>query len=361
MNIVIATGGSGGHIIPALRVADELRRHQCSIRFLGAFNLWKKSIEDAGFLYDELRVRGLELYRPHRLAHALFLLMRATWVSLGLLKKYNVDAVAGFGGYGAFPVVLAGICSGRPTLIHEQNVIPGRANSILSRWVERITISFPQSRKFFNNQRKIIFTGCPSHVPSVAVDHSALLQKFHLEKEKKTIVVLGGSQGSHRINEVFVQTVRELKKKVDIQVIHLCGKSDYGTLKNQYATLAIPFALFDFFDKMEHIYPLADIVIGRAGAVSVTELIHFRRPSILIPYPYAFGHQRYNAQVLTQAGVGRFIEERNFCHEWLLDAIKEMLAKPPGLEQWDQHFNEILGHDASSQLAQAIMGLKRCI
>lgn len=359
MNIVIATGGSGGHLVPALRVADELRRRRCGVRFLGSFNVWKRSIEDAGFLCDELEVRGLDIRRPHVCVHALFLFGKAAWVSLRLLRKYNVDAVAGFGGYGAFPVVLAAVCSGRPTLIHEQNVLPGRANAVLAGSVNKIAISFPQSREFFGNRDKVILTGCPSHVPSAAVDCNELLREFHLEEQRKTIVVLGGSQGSHRINEAFMATAAELKKKLNIQVIHLCGKADYLPLKNQYAALGVPFALFEFFERMERIYPLADMVIGRAGAVSVTELIRFRKPSIVIPYPYAGGHQKKNAQVLAQAGVCRFIEEKNFSGEWLLDAIEDMLAKPPPLEQWDRHFREILSRDAASCLADEIVGLKR--
>ena len=132
MNITIATGGSGGHVIPALKVARELQKRKCEVRFAGAFNVWKERIAQAGFSFDELELRGINFTRPLELPRTLWLYLKGTFAAGGFLRKYKTDAVVGFGGYGSFPVVLAAVLSRRPTLIHEQNVVPGIANRWLS-------------------------------------------------------------------------------------------------------------------------------------------------------------------------------------------------------------------------------------
>ena len=123
--------------------------------------------------------------------------------------------------------------------------------------------------------------------------------------------------------------------------------------------MGIPFALFAFFEAMERVYPVADLVIGRAGAVSVTELIHFRKPSALIPYPHAGGHQTKNAEVLAQAGVGEFIEQKNFTAAWLSGAVERMLAKTPSPQEWERHFGELLSLDPAAALADQIVSIKQ--
>lgn len=358
MNIVIATGGSGGHVIPALKVARELQKKHCDVRFIGSFNVWTDRIRREGFPCDELELRGFNPARPMDVPRALWLFLKGIWASGALLEKYKIDAVAGFGGYGSFPVVVAAILSRRATLIHEQNVLPGKANAVLSGMAGKIAISFAHSRRYFRGP-KVVLTGCPSHTPVAGMDARALLKEFGLREGRKTVLVLGGSQGSRRLNEICVQALSALKNRVPLQVIHMSGKDDYAALKEQYGQMGIPFALFGFFEAMERVYPLADLVIGRAGAVGVTELIRFRRPAILIPYPHAGGHQRDNAEVLARAGVGRVVEQKDLTAVRLTGAVEQMLAHPPLPGQWDEHFKELLSRDAAISLADEIFGLKR--
>ncbi len=357
MNIIIATGGSGGHVIPALKLARELQKRNCDVRFAGAFNVWKERIARSGFSFDELELRGLDLAHPLTLPRALWLFFKGTFAAAGLLKKYKTDAVVGFGGYGAFPVVLAAVISRRATLIHEQNVLPGRANALLAGLVDKVAISFSESRRYFP-AAKVVLTGCPSYKPYPDLNRAELLKEFGLDEGKKTILVLGGSQGSRRLNEVFVQSVLELRSKIPLQVIHLCGQDGYPALKEQYGRLGIPFALFAFFEAMERVYPVADLVIGRAGAVSVTELIRFRKPSILIPYPHAGGHQKNNADVLTQAGVGESIVQKDLTAARLTAAVERRLAQTPSMQEWERHFGELLAIDPAVRLAEEVIRLK---
>lgn len=358
MNIILATGGSGGHVIPALKVARELQKRNCGVRFAGAFNVWKERIAREGFPFDELELRGINLARPFQSARALGLFVKGTFAAGGLLKKYKTDTVVGFGGYGAFPVVLAAVISRYPTLIHEQNVLPGRANAILSGLVNKVAISFPQSRQYVRGNN-VVLTGCPSHAPIAGLDARGLRKGFGLEEGRKTILVLGGSQGSHRLNEVFLEVASGLREKMPLQAIHLCGKDDYRILKDKYARLGIPFALFEFFEAMERVYPVVDLVISRAGAVSVTELIRFRKPAILVPYPHAGGHQKNNADVLAQAGVGESIEQKDLATARLMGAVERVLARACSAREWERHFGDLLSIEPAIRLAEEITGLKR--
>lgn len=358
MNIVIATGGSGGHVIPALKVAAALRKRNCEVRFTGSLKTWKERIAASGFASDELQLRGVSFAKPLALPKTFWLFAKGTWEAARLLKRYKTDVVVGFGGYGSFPVVLGAVLSRRPTLVHEQNVLPGKANAVLSRLVDKIAISFPQSRPYFPADKTVV-TGCPSHVPNPGFDKRVLFKDFGLKEDKKTVLILGGSQGSRRINEVAVQVMGKLKDTLPVQVIHLCGKADYAHLNEKYAGMGIPFALFEFFEGMDRIYPLADLVVSRAGAVSVTELIRFRKPAIVIPYPGAGNHQKNNAEVLTAAGVGRLVEEKDFSAQWLSNTVQQMLAQQPQPAVWEQNFPELLANNSAESLAQVIIGMKR--
>ncbi len=206
--------------------------------------------------------------------------------------------------------------------------------------------------------KNVVLTGCPSHKPFSEISRAELLKEFGLDEGKKTVLILGGSQGSRRLNEVFVQTVPELRSKVPLQVIHLCGKDDYETLRKQYAHLGVPFALFAFFEAMERAYPVADLVVARAGAVSVTELIRFHKSSILIPYPHAGEHQKKNAEVLAQAGVGEFIDQKDLTVARLTAAVERRVAQRHSLQEWEQHFGELLPIDPAVRLAEEVIRLK---
>lgn len=357
MNIVIATGGSGGHLFPALQVARELKKKDHQVFFVGAFFVGKEQIEKAGFPFQELHVEGLRRGHPLQNARAAFLFIKAFARSCQVLRIYKTDVVVGFGGYGAFSVVSAAVFLRYPTLIHEQNVVPGKANALLAKFVRRIAVSFPQTLGYFDG-KKTVLTGCPSHVPAAGVDREKVFKRFHLDPRRRTILVFGGSQGSRRINEGFMKSAEILKGVLDFQVIHICGKTDYRGMGDGYARLGIPFALFEFLEDIDDAYQAADLVISRAGAVTVTELALFLKPSILIPYPYAHGHQKKNAEILSGAGLGRMIEEKDLTPGVLKDMILDMLRTPWDIEAWKNRLREHFAVNAGQNLATEIAGLR---
>ena len=363
MMVVLATGGSGGHLVPALKVAEELRKEGNDVTIIGSFprknsdnklSVGVEQIEKFGFAYEEIFSRGLSSPNFFNRLSVVGSTLKAAAAAFGKLKKIKPHVVVGFGGYGAFPVVLAASLLKCPTLIHEQNVIPGRANRLLSFFVNTIAVSFPANAGDFHS-RKVVLTGCPCHWTGKEYNRQEIFKTFGLENNRKTLLVLGGSQGSHRINEVFLETIESLlHEKINFQVIHICGSKDYEALKKSYVRFSLPIAVFSFLDRMEEAYAIADLVISRAGALTVTEIGLSGKPSILIPYPFAGGHQKLNAEVLTDAGLSRMIEEKNLSAKSLADGIREMLKQ----EKSDSRKrNSQFIQDASKRITREIIRL----
>ncbi|MFA5659588.1 MAG: undecaprenyldiphospho-muramoylpentapeptide beta-N-acetylglucosaminyltransferase [Oscillospiraceae bacterium] len=309
MSIIIGAGGSGGHVFPALETAKKLRDQDQKVIFLTT----------KGLAFDLIRKNDFEAWiiDPPRIKLSSFLsAIKEVWRMLitivdtcRLVNSLSPKVVVGFGGYGAFPVVAAAILKNIPTLIHEQNVVPSRTNQILSKFVTRIALSFEQSRKYFSS-KKVVFTGCPCrNSPSIKL-RADIYKKFGFSPDKKTIFVLGGSQGSRRINEEFSKAVVMLQGIFDFQFIHLCGKTDYDWLKKEYTKLRAHYQLFDFLDDVQSAYTVADLVIARSGAVTVCEILSFQKRAILIPYPLVRVHQKENAQVVVEKGLGILLEDQ---------------------------------------------------
>jgi len=216
--------------------------------------------------------------------------------------------VVGFGGYGAFPVVGAAIVQKVPTFIHEQNVIPSRSNQLLSKFVKRIAISFEESRKYLPPQ-KVVLTGCPCKNSRPKKTKAEICAELGLSDTVPVIFVIGGSQGSRRINEEFSKAAVMLRGDLNFQFIHICGPADYERFKREYEKLKIRYRIFDFLDDVQSAYTIADLVIARSGAATVCEILSFRKQSILIPYPLIRVHQKENAQILVEKGLAKIIDD----------------------------------------------------
>lgn len=323
---------------------------------MGSFGQSCERMAGIGFPYEELGAKGMIFSVRKGAFGPVVAMMRAVGQAYRSLKAFRPNAVLGFGGYGAFPVVFSAVLLNLPAMIHEQNVIPGKANAVLARWVRKVAISFEKSKSYFN-PAKTVFTGCPCHLPDGKTDRAAARRAFHLHENKTTILVFGGSQGSRRINEVFLEAIRELKGEMEAQVIHISGKDGYQDLREQYHKLGIPFALFEFLDKMEEAYRAADVVVARSGAVTVGEIAGFRLPAIFIPYPHADGHQKANASVLCDRKLARLIEDKELTTSSLSKAIKEMLADRGRHPAGTNAFDGICVPDAAQRLAKEAVQL----
>ena len=359
MKVVLATGGTGGHLLPALKLAEELKKDNNEIIFLGSFGKNVEQIKRSGFQIESVQARGLRFISFKDTMGSFFSNMKASFLALKLLKGIKPDVVCGFGGYGAFPVMVTAIFLRIPTLIHEQNVIPGRANAILAKFVRKVAVSFRPSIKHFK-EAKTVLTGCPCHHLASKLNKDEVLKRFGLEGNRITILVFGGSQGSHRINEVFLKTAQTLKDHLNFQVIHISGENDYDKLKDGYSKLGIPYALFKYLEEMASAYSVVDLVISRAGAVTVTEIANFQLPAILIPYPYAQGgHQKENALMLSEAKLARVIEEKDLTSTKLQEEIIKQSSWKSKHQEMQKHFEDICVPNPTQRLAFEVFELAK--
>jgi len=306
VKIILACGGTGGHIFPAFSVAEELKRRQPSCQIIYACG--KKDIESSIFkiVRDEkvISVQSAPFGGRLSLLNPVFLLKltKGFLQSFFILMKERPQIVVGFGGYFSFPVILVARLLGIRTLIHEQNVAPGVANVFLSRWVDGVALSFAETGTYFSRVKNTRVTGNPIRSSVEKDRREEALSFFKFSRDKVTVLVLGGSQGAESINTLFLEGLfllsGELKTKV--QVLHLCGRMSVETVEAALKAQGVDGRVFSFFERMDLAYGACDFAIGRAGATFLAEIAVKKIPSILIPYPYGDGHQRLNAKAHSQ-------------------------------------------------------------
>ena len=351
MTFVFAISGSGGHILPALKVAEQMSVLGHRVVFMGDFRDFASLVGRKGIECYPLDVRGLSGRSFTALGAGLFKMILAVGTAARFLKALQPAAVAGFGGYGSVPVVLAAVFRRVPALIHEQNVCPGRATKIMSPFVKRVALSFEETRRYFKSAA--VVTGCPGHVPQNNPDKARILKDFDLEEGVFTILVLGGSQGSQAINSGWLKSVCSLRERLAFQVMHISGHNNYDQVKEEYHRLRLQACVLPFLEEMAFAYSVADMAISRAGAVSVTELAAFGLPAVLIPYPHAGGHQKENARILVNRGLGIMIDEDRLSPEVLIAAVETI--KAAGRERGARVAAS--GPDAARVLADEILKL----
>lgn len=354
LKIIIASGGSGGHLFPALKVAEKLKA-DADILFVGPFRVASDRITGAGFDFKELSTTGLTDISKFKWMVAAFKMLNAIIKCLFIIKDFGPDVICGFGGYGAFPVVIAAKILRIPCMIHEQNVDPGKANKLLSGFADKIAISFKESKKYFPAV-KTVLTGCPCLVSGREYDRDELLKKYGLKKDVFTILVFGGSQGSSMINEKFLEAIGPLKENIDFQVIHLAGNYSYLGLRKKYKSIDVTVALFEFLEEIEEAYYLADLIIARSGALTVHEIFSMKKRSILIPYPYAGEHQVSNAKAIARRRIVSIIQQKSFNLEKFVQIILGHENSRKGYPLIGD-FDDVVDFSAAEKIADEIKDL----
>lgn len=301
MKIVLACGGTGGHIFPALSVAEELKKRNPAVDIL--YVCGNRDIESAIFrIVPREKMLSIES-APFRGARSLldprFLIKLITgfFQALRLFLREKPRVVVGFGGYYSFPAIMAAKFVGARTLLHEQNVFPGKANRQLSRWVDGVALSFAETEKFLAPHGNRRVTGNPIRAGIEKECRNEALDFFGFTPEKATLLVLGGSQGAESINTLFLESLAFLTDdfKNGVQALHLCGKLAPEASEEACRKAGLRCRAYSFFERMDLAYGAADFAVGRAGATFLAEIRFKKIPAILIPYPFADGHQRMNA------------------------------------------------------------------
>ncbi len=333
MKIILACGGTGGHIFPAFSVAEELKSRFAGIEII--YVCGKKDIENEIFkIVTWERVVPIES-APARMALSLsgvgFLikLTRGFFRASALLRSEKPALVVGFGGHYSFPVVLAAKCLGIKTLIHEQNAKPGMANKFLIRFVDAVALSYPETGNYLKPHSNVRVTGNPIRASIESASRSKALKFFDFQPNKRTLLVLGGSQGAESINSLFLGALKFFPEslKARVQVLHLCGKMAPGEVENLFKEFGIEGRAYSFFDRMDLAYALTDVALGRAGATFLAEAACKNIPVILIPYPFGDGHQRENAKIYGRERSAVILEQSDLDPERLAKILIEQINK----------------------------------
>jgi len=317
MRVILAGGGTGGHLFPGLAVAREFQRRDAmtEILFVGTEQgIEFRILPKEGFKLETLTVKGMKGRGLRGLIDALTGVPASLLRSLRIIRKFRPDCIIGLGGYASGPLLLAGKLKGIRCAIMEQNLRPGFTNKLLARVVDRVFTAYGESASYFPGAR-VVETGNPvrwQKLPQVR------------RSEKFSLLIFGGSAGARRINFAAADALKRLADLAGaMRVTHQTGQADYAAIKEGYAALLLEAEVQPFIDKMDEAYAQADLIVCRAGATTVAEITAFGKAAILVPYPYAiYDHQRGNAQALQDRGAADMILDRDLTGEVLAARIR---------------------------------------
>lgn len=346
--ILVLAGGTGGHVYPALAVAEALMQQSREIVWLGTHaGLESRVVPAAGIAMEWISVKGLRGKGPGELLLAPFRLMLALAQSLRVILKHRPAAVLGMGGFVSGPGGLAAWLMRKPLVIHEQNAIAGLTNRLLARLARVVLQAFPGS---FSPRVRSETVGNPVRADIAALDEPEV--RFRGRSGPLRLLVLGGSQGALALNKVVPAALGRLPGELRPVVRHQSGERTIGEARSAYAAHDIPVELLPFIDDMAAAYAWADLVICRAGALTVAEIAAAGLAAIFVPFPYAVDdHQTANARPLEQAGAAVIIAERDLSDESLAGLLGNWLASRDGLLDGARRARRLARPDAVQRIA----------
>lgn len=326
-SVVISGGGTGGHIFPALSIANEIRRRypECEIMFVGARGrMEEEKVPASGYDILLLPVQGLTRGKnPIKIITALYKLLRSQWIVHSELKRIKPQVAVGVGGYASAPTLLEANRLRIPTLVQEQNSFAGKTNKLVGMKAEAVCVAYKGMERFFPKAKKIILTGNPvrKQLAEVSSHSPEAYDYFGLDPQRRTLLVIGGSLGARTINLSVASYVAEIAKEEGIQLLWQCGKGYISTAKETIRNAGLEesnIITTDFIQRMDYAYSIADLVVSRAGASSISEICMLGKASILVPSPnVAEDHQTKNAQALVVDDAAVMVRD--------IDAQKELM------------------------------------
>ncbi len=351
---ILSGGGTGGHIYPAVAIADELRSRfpDAEFLFVGASDKMEmQKVPQAGYRIIGLWIAGIQRKLTFQNAMFPLKLISSLWKSRSIINNFRPDVVIGTGGFASGPLLQAAVSAGIPTLIQEQNSYPGITNKLLGRKANRICVAYPNLERFFPAS-KIILTGNPVRQDLMELDGKRTEGRefFNLDPNRKVLLVLGGSLGARRINQL-VASQRTFFAANGLQIIWQCGKlyfDDYQTFASDDVRV------MPFIEKMDLAYAAADIVISRAGASSVSELCLVGKPVIFIPSPnVAEDHQAKNARAITDAGGAIMLRESELDTQFTV-TFSALIADQDKMNQLRINITKLAMPDATRRIADEV-------
>ena len=360
MKIIISGGGTGGHVIPAIAIADAIKkmRPDAEILFVGAKGkLEMEKVPKAGYPIEGLWISGFQ--RSLTVRNLLFpvKLLHSWWRARQIVRRFRPDVVIGVGGYASGPTLDAASAFSIPTVLQEQNSYPGVTNKILAKKAAKICVAYEGMDKFFPKE-KIVLAGNPvrSEVfQNLENKRQEGCSHFGLDEKKQTIFVFGGSLGARTLNEAMAAGTQLLKENPQVQLLWQCGRLYHENFKNSETANLPQVKIQPFIDRMDLAYAIADVVIGRAGALSVSEMCLAGKPAILVPSPnVAEDHQTKNALALVEKDAALMVKDAAAKDE-LLWAAMEVLKNKELQAQLSRNIRQLARPDAAEVIAKVVL------
>ncbi|MEJ2313851.1 MAG: undecaprenyldiphospho-muramoylpentapeptide beta-N-acetylglucosaminyltransferase [Nitrospirota bacterium] len=362
MRVVIAGGGTGGHLFPGIAVADELmaRDRKSTVMFIGMERgIESRVIPKEGYQIKYIKAEAFLGRSALGKAKSLLRLTFAVFAARSLIRDAEPDVVIGTGGYVSMAPVLAARLLSRPILILEQNLVPGLASKVLSRVADAVAVTYHESMSFFPRE-KTYLTGNPVRPGIMQGEREAALELFQLEADRTTVLVIGGSAGAASINNAVRGALNNmLDVKEDVQFLHQTGERDFESVRRAYRKLGFRAMVAPFVYEMAEAYAAADLVVSRAGATTLAELTALGKPAIVIPYPHAAGHQEFNARKLAEAGAAKMITERELTGELLAATLRELCSSEETRAEMARQSQALGRPDATKKVADIAESLAR--
>lgn len=359
-SVLIAAGGTGGHVYPAIAIADALREAYAGVEilFVGTRNHMEwHAVPEAG--YDIVNVWISGFHRRWTLKNLMLPVKLSVSIiqSFGIIGEFKPDVVISCGGYVAGPVGWVAAKRGVPLVIQEQNSFPGVTNRLLGKHAETVFTAFEEAARFFP-EGKTILAGNPTRTDLTQADPSQAYSAFRFSPEKPVLLVLGGSGGARAINEAMAAQIDRLHNAMGLQIIWQCGDKYYDEFRNRVHSRDLEnLRLRDFITNMDEAYAAADLVVSRAGALSCAELALTGKPSILVPSPHVAGdHQTKNARAMVEEGAAELIKDVDL-KETLAGLVKELIENRERLRAMQQAALKLSRPDAASRIAHEILQL----
>jgi len=369
LRIVITGGGTGGHIYPALAIAKGMLANypESKVLYIGTpGGVEAELVPKEGIDFHPVVSEGWNRKLSWQTPMVGIRLARGIMQAWSVLGKFKPHVVVGTGGFVCCPVMLAAALRGFPVVLHEQNAWPGLTNRYLSRLAQAVCLTFPEAARHFSRKNNVHVTGMPVRAAIGSVTREAGSIKLNLDPSLFTVLVVGGSRGARSINKAAIKLVKEIRGRSDIQLIHVTGKTGYREMLTWIAEEEIclmenrNITIMPYIYQIENALAAADLVITRAGAAFISELLICGRPSILIPYPQATeNHQEHNARVLGKKMAGMVILDKDLDGNSLWRQVLYLMESPKLLRDMSDQAKTLAKPNALDSILEIIIGIKR--
>lgn len=369
MKVIIAAAQTGGHINPGIAIANKIKKENKNARimFIGTTRgLENDLVPRAGYELRTIEAHGINRKISITNIKNMFKTLKGLNEAEKIVKEFKPDIVIGTGGFICGPVLMAAKKYKIPTMVHESNAFPGVATKLLSKRVDTVLVGFEDAIKRLPNAKKIVVTGTPTKIKKVNLSKSQkekMMDELELNKELPIVLIFGGSQGAKSINSTLIDIIKN-KTNANYQIIWASGPKQYDVIKDDLKELKIDInkiknvKILPYIYNMEEMMNLADIIISRSGAMTITEIAITGKPAIFIPFPFATeNHQEYNARVLVNQGAAKIILDKDLNEDILSTTLNEMLKDKNELLKMSKNASKVAISDVEGKIYSEIQKL----